>query len=70
MRYAKYNGAGVIVNTMVCNDPDFAARLGYVEYPYPEKETRTAEPTDAERIAALETRISSLETLVLEMKAQ
>lgn len=36
MRYAIYNKAGEITNTFVCDDPNFAAKLGGVEFPYPE----------------------------------
>ncbi len=36
MRYAIYNKAGEITNTFVCDSPDFAAKLGGVEFPYPE----------------------------------
>ena len=39
MRYAIKDKTGKIVNTIVCNDPVFAASLGAEEYPYPERET-------------------------------
>lgn len=35
MRYAIYDGDGAISNTIVCDDPAFAAEIGAVEYPYP-----------------------------------
>ena len=37
MRYAIKDESGNIVNTIVCDDPKFAASLGAKEYPYPEQ---------------------------------
>ena len=34
-RYAIYQD-GVVINYILCDDPEFAARLGGVEAPYPE----------------------------------
>lgn len=65
MRYAKYRADGTIENTMVCNDPAFAARLGYVEHPYPEKAAPAAE-TEENRVAKLEAEVEALKKLLQE----
>lgn len=53
MRYAIYGPDKVIVNTIECDDPAFAASLGAVEYPYPEAKGTTAEPSETDVILDL-----------------
>mgnify|MGYP004656076429 FL=1 len=53
MRYAIYDPDKVIVNTIECDDPAFAASLGAVEYPYPEPAETTPEPSENDIILDL-----------------
>lgn len=48
MRYAIRDESGNIVNTIVCDDPEFAKELGAEEYPYPGGHG-AVEPTPAEQ---------------------
>ena len=56
MRYAIYNKAGKIINTFVCDDPDFASSLGGVEFPYPETPNEPTPSPSEQRESAYNTR--------------
>lgn len=53
MRYAIYGPNKVIVNTIECDDPAFAASLGAVEYPYPKPAETIPEPSENDTILDL-----------------
>lgn len=53
MRYAIEDSAGQVINLIECDDPAFAARLGAVEYPYPEPAETTLEPSETDTILDL-----------------